>query len=451
MCDPTYVSSKLSNQLTGATPNAPLAGQWFEDQFVTLVKNAHPVISGDGTNPTDTTAPSVPTGLTVGTVTSTSVALSWNASTDNAGGSGMAGYDVYRGTTLIGSPTGTSFTATGLSPATAYSFTVRAKDVAGNVSAASSAATATTETGTVTDTTAPSVPTGLTVGTVTSTSVALSWNASTDNAGGSGMAGYDVYRGTTLIGSPTGTSFTATGLSPATAYSFTVRAKDVAGNVSAASSAATATTETGTVTDTTAPSVPTGLTVGTVTSTSVALSWNASTDNAGGSGMAGYDVYRGTTLIGSPTGTSFTATGLSPATAYSFTVRAKDVAGNVSAASSAATATTQSTQTGGTCQVTYQASSWNNGLSANIKVKNTGTSALSGWTLAFTFASGQQLTQGWSADWAQSGSSVTAKNAAWNGSIAPGGVVDIGFNASHSGTNTAPTSFTLNGATCTVG
>ena len=101
--------------------------------------------------------------------------------------------------------------------------------------------------------------------------------------------------------------------------------------------------------------------------------------------------------------------------------------------------------------MTYQASSWNNGLSANIKIKNTGTSALSGWTLAFTFGSGQQLTQGWSADWTQSGSTVTAKNAAWNGSIAPGGVVDIGFNASHSGTNTAPTSFTLNGASCTVG
>ena len=295
------------------------------------------------------------------------------------------------------------------------------------------------------------MPTGLTVGTVTSTSVALSWNASTDNTGGSGVAGYDVYRGTTLIGSPTTTSFTATGLSPATAYSFTVRAKDVAGNVSAASSAVSATTESGSVSDTTAPSVPTGLTVGTVTTTSVALSWNASTDNTGGSGVAGYDVYQGSTRIASPTTTSYTVTGLNPATAYSFSVRARDVAGNASAQSSAVTATTQSSQTGGSCQVTYQASSWNNGLSANVKVKNTGTSALSGWTLSFTFPSGQQVTQGWSADWTQSGSTVTAKNAAWNGSIAPGGVVDIGFNASHSGTNTAPTSFTLNGATCTVG
>ena len=354
MCDPTYVSSKLSNQLTGATPNAPLAGQWFEDQFVTLVKNAHPAIGG-GTTPTDTTAPSVPSGLTVGSVTSTSVALSWSASTDNTGGSGVAGYDVYRGTTLIGSPTSTSFTATGLSPSTAYSFTVRAKDVAGNVSSASTAVTATTQSGTVTDTTAPSVPTGLTVGTVTTNSVSLTWNASTDNTGGSGVSGYEVYRGTTLVGSPSATSFTATGLSPSTAYSFTVRAKDAAGNVSAASSAVSATTQAGPTQD----------------------------------------------------------------------------------------------PTGG-CQVTYQASSWNNGLSANLRVKNTGSTALSSWTLKFTFPSGQQVTQGWSATWSQSGSAVTATNAPWNGSIAAGGVIDIGFNASHSGTNTAPTGFTLNGATCTV-
>jgi cellulose 1,4-beta-cellobiosidase len=59
--------------------------------------------------------------------------------------------------------------------------------------------------------------------------------------------------------------------------------------------------------------------------------------------------------------------------------------------------------------------------------------------------------QGWSATWAQSGSAVTATNAAWNGALAPGASVDIGFNGSHSGTNTAPTSFTLNGTTCQVG
>src|SRR6185369_4013803 len=59
---------------------------------------------------TDTTAPSVPSGLTSPSKTSSSVALSWNASTDNAGGSGIAGYDVFRDGANVGSPTGTSFT-----------------------------------------------------------------------------------------------------------------------------------------------------------------------------------------------------------------------------------------------------------------------------------------------------------------------------------------------------
>jgi len=104
----------------------------------------------------------------------------------------------------------------------------------------------------------------------------------------------------------------------------------------------------------------------------------------------------------------------------------------------------------GSCQVTYQGNGWNTGVSANVRVKNTGSTALNGWTLEFTFPSGQHLDQGWSAEWSQSGAKVTAKNAAWNGSIAPGGTVDIGFNASHNGTNTAPTAFTLNGASCTV-
>jgi len=345
----------------------------------------------------------------------------------------------------VGTSTTTSYTVTGLTAATAYSFTVRAKDAAGNVSAASTAVSATTQSGSVTDTTAPSVPTGLTAGTTTSTSVPLSWTASTDNAGGSGVAGYEVYRGSTLVGTTTSTSYTVTGLTAATAYSFTVRAKDIAGNVSAASSAVSATTQSGSVTDTTAPSVPTGLTAGTTTSTSVPLSWTASTDNVA---VTGYDVYRGTTLVGTSTTTSYTVTGLTAATAYSFTVRAKDAAGNVSAASTAVSATTQSGSSTGTCSVSYTANSWNNGFTASVKLTNTGTTALSSWTLGFSFANGQTVTQGWSAQWSQSGTTVTAKNAAWNGTLGAGQSVDIGFNGSHSGTNNAPTAFTLNGAAC---
>jgi chitodextrinase len=95
--------------------------------------------------PADTQAPTVPANLASTGKTTTSVSLSWSASTDNVG---VTGYDVYRGGTFAGSATSTSYTATGLSAATAYTFTVRAKDAAGNQSAASSGVTVTTDAGT---------------------------------------------------------------------------------------------------------------------------------------------------------------------------------------------------------------------------------------------------------------------------------------------------------------
>jgi mannan endo-1,4-beta-mannosidase len=93
------------------------------------------------TSTVDTQAPTVPTGLASSNVTGSSFTLTWTASTDNVG---VTGYDVYRGTTLAGSSSTTSFNVTGLAASTAYSMTVRAKDAAGNVSAASAALSVTT-------------------------------------------------------------------------------------------------------------------------------------------------------------------------------------------------------------------------------------------------------------------------------------------------------------------
>ncbi|SDK29945.1 discoidin domain-containing protein [Nonomuraea jiangxiensis] len=92
----------------------------------------------DGGNPGDTTAPSVPGSLRSTGTTSSSVSLAWNAATDNVG---VTGYEVYRGSTLVATVTGTSHTDTGLSVSTSYTYTVRARDAAGNRSAASSAVT----------------------------------------------------------------------------------------------------------------------------------------------------------------------------------------------------------------------------------------------------------------------------------------------------------------------
>ena len=191
--------------------------------------------------PSDTIAPSAPTSLAASGTTQTTTNLSWTASTDNVG---VTGYDVYRGTTLLTTVTGTSYTASGLTASTAYSFSVKAKDAAGNISAASNIVNVTTL-APVADTVAPSAPSNLTASGTTQTSTNLSWTASTDNVG---VTGYDVYRGTTFLTTVTGTSYTATGLTAATAYTFSVNAKDAAGNISASSNVVNVTTSSTSIT-----------------------------------------------------------------------------------------------------------------------------------------------------------------------------------------------------------
>ncbi|MFB8760620.1 glycoside hydrolase family 6 protein [Streptomyces nigra] len=145
MCDPDYTASNAGNNKTGALPDAPLAGHWFHNQFLMLVRNAYPAVPTGGTDPGDTTAPTAPAGLRATAKTASSVSLAWTAATDDVG---VTGYDVYRDGTRVGSTaTGTTYTDTGLSAATAYSYTVRARDAAGNVSAASAALSVTTESG----------------------------------------------------------------------------------------------------------------------------------------------------------------------------------------------------------------------------------------------------------------------------------------------------------------
>ena len=131
----------------------------------------------------DTTAPSLPGSLAVSGVTSSSIALSWSASTDT-GGSGLAGYRIYRdgSATPLTSVTGTTFTDTGLVSGTSHSYRVTAFDVAGNESTAAGPVTG-TATQPLPDTMAPSVPGNLTVSATTTTSVSLSWSASTDTEG----------------------------------------------------------------------------------------------------------------------------------------------------------------------------------------------------------------------------------------------------------------------------
>jgi hypothetical protein len=197
--------------------------------------------------PTDQTPPPAPTLSFSTTVTATSVALSWTGVSDNNGGSGLAGYKVYRqqgsGANLpVGTVTGTSFTDQPLTPSTGYTYSVVAYDKAENHSSPSNSVTATTST--LSGSTAPSVPTGLTGYLLTRNSVRLSWNRSV-NTSGSGVAGYKVYRGGTLISGTNpipNPTYDDTGLAYNTANSYTVSAVDNANNISGSSGTFTITT-----------------------------------------------------------------------------------------------------------------------------------------------------------------------------------------------------------------
>jgi len=104
----------------------------------------------------------------------------------------------------------------------------------------------------------------------------------------------------------------------------------------------------------------------------------------------------------------------------------------------------------GPCAVTNMVNAWNTGLTANMTISNTGSAAITGWTLVFTLPSGQTITSGWNASYSPASGTVTATNLSYNGSLAPGGSTAIGFQASHTGNAAAPTSFTLNGTSCTI-
>jgi alpha-galactosidase len=106
--------------------------------------------------------------------------------------------------------------------------------------------------------------------------------------------------------------------------------------------------------------------------------------------------------------------------------------------------------TAGSCRVSDTVNAWNNGLTANITIANTGPNAISGWSLAFTLPSGQTITSGWNAAYSPSSGQVTARNVSYNGDLAPNASVTIGFQATHTGNAAAPTSFTLNGVSCAV-
>jgi endoglucanase len=309
-----------------------------------------------------------------------------------------------------------------------------------------------------TDTQAPSVP-GTPSLSVTASSVTLSWTASSDNVG---VAGYDIFRangpsgGTfTSIGSSQGTTFTNSGLTSNSTFRYQVRARDAAGNTSGFTSPVIATTSGGT-TDTQSPSVPGTPIASGITTSSVNLSWSSSTDNVA---VTGYDIFRapgasgGTfTSVGTSSTASFASTGLSANTIYRYQVRARDAAGNLSGFSGAVTVTTANGGGGGGsggCSATLTVQGqWSNGYVIQpVRVTNTGTTNISGWTVTFTLPAGHTIIGSWNAALTISGQTVTARGVGHNSALAPGGVGEWGFQASRPNGNTAlPASASCSGS-----
>ncbi|MFI6477990.1 discoidin domain-containing protein [Nonomuraea sp. NPDC050663] len=329
-------------------------------------------LKSSGGEPGDTTPPGVPGSLRSTGTTSSTVGLAWNAATDDVG---VTGYDVYRGSTLVATVTGTTHTDTGLTASTSYTYTVRARDAAGNTSNASNAVTATTAQGggesllsqgrpaTASSVEAPGFeaakafdgntastrwaslegvdPQWIQVDLGTSATISrvkLTWEAAYGRSyrvetSPDGSTWTTVHSTTTGDGGVddiavggTGRHVRVYGTARGTQWGYSLFEVQVYGTPGSGGG------------DTTPPGVPGSLRSTGTTSSTVGLAWNAATDDVG---VTGYDLYRGSTLVATVTGTTHTDTGLTPSTAYTYTVRARDAAGNTSAASAQVTATTQ--------------------------------------------------------------------------------------------------------------
>jgi chitodextrinase len=277
----------------------------------------------------DTTPPAMTGSITIGTVTSSSIQMSWSAGSDNVA---VTSYEVSSngGTSYTDVGNVLTYTFTGLTPSTSYNLRVRAKDAAGNVSTPLSA---TQSTSVAADTTPPSMTGIVSSSSVAATSATISWSAGTDNVAVTGYE-YRLNGGTyTSVGNVLTTNLT--GLTASTAYTVDVRAFDAAGNRSAI---ITGTFTTSAASDTVAPTMTGSITVGTVTSTSIQISWSAGSDNVA---VTAYEVSSngGTSYSNVGNVLTFTFTGLTASTSYSLRVRARDAAGNVSSALSVSQST----------------------------------------------------------------------------------------------------------------
>jgi chitodextrinase len=273
----------------------------------------------------------------------------------------LAGYKVYYGTSssnyinvenvgLTGTPSAPEHTMNNLFEGNTYYFAVSAYDTSGNESVYSNEVSKTIA---AIDATAPTLPSGLTATTSSTTQINLSH----------------------------------TGLTASTSYTFRVRAYDNAGNHSGYSNTVSATTQA--PPDTTPPGSPSSLSATTSSTTQINLSWTGSTDS-GGSGLAGYKIERCTgtgcssfTQIATTTQTAYSHTGLTASTSYTFRVRAYDNAGNHSGYSNTVSASTAAVNLPPTAHAGPDQTVWTNTLvtlDGSASTDSEGASLTYAWT-----------------------------------------------------------------------
>lgn len=275
----------------------------------------------------DLTPPSVPQGLQVTGTTEESVSLAWNASSDR---SGQVTYRVYVDGARRGATSQTAHTQTGLARDTRYTFVVRAVDRYGNVSQPSSPLTATTAAGSGGG--APTAPTDLQVTQVTYDTVALAWQPSSGS-----VAYYLIHRDGLWVNSSYGTTGSVGYLAAGSTHTIEVRARGLDNSLSEP-----ATVVVTTQSDTGPPTTPTNLHVVTDGGTPFGLAWDTSTDDRG---VGSYQLFAdGSTAFGGGPGVSFYSLTdeyctVARGQTYTFTVRAVDLSGNVSAAGTSLTVT----------------------------------------------------------------------------------------------------------------
>jgi endoglucanase len=182
--------------------------------------------------------------------------------------------------------------------------------------------------------------------------------------------------------------------------------------------------------DVTAPTAPGRPDASEVTATGATLTWTASTDDVG---VVAYEVLRSSgggqaTVMATVSGTRYTASGLSPATTYAISVRAKDAAGNTSAPSAERSVTTQAGGGDSGCQATYAVSqAWAGGFMGEVTVRNTSAAATTSWKVTWTSVPGASIDSVWNAVMTASGSTVTVTNDSHNGALAVKGSTTFGF------------------------